>query len=254
MKIIIFGGTSEGRQIAGTFKEQGHDVTVSVAGDTGEEELKRIAGIRVIKGRKDAGEMAGIVKDFDICVDATHPYALDAGKNIKKACLDKGIAYYRLLREKSSEMTDYDRLKVVASAEEAAGEVINTGGNILLTTGVKEIGCFSEVDRERLFVRVLPVRESIEKCEAAGIPHRNIAAMFGPFSRKMNEAIIEQFAISWIVTKDGGRAGGFDEKIEAAKNCRIGIIVIKRPEEEGYSQKELIDAMNSEKICTTHKV
>ena len=92
---------------------------------------------------------------------------------------------------------------------------------------------FSGLDPERLYPRVLPVEESLLACRRAGVPTKNIIAMHGPFSQKLNEAILEQYRIRWMVTKDGGSAGGFGEKVSAARNTGISLVVIGRPEDCG---------------------
>ena len=68
----------------------------------------------------------------------------------------------------------------------------NTGGNILLTTGSKELSVFAGLDPQRIFARVLPTYDGINACEALGLPHRHILALQGPFSQKLNEAVLEQ--------------------------------------------------------------
>ena len=77
---------------------------------------------------------------------------------------------------------------------------------------------FPASHRSGCYPRVLPTQEGIAACEAAGVPHRNIIAMQGPFSRALNEALMQQFEIRWLVTKDGGAAGGFAEKAQAAQS------------------------------------
>ncbi len=250
MKVILFGGTTEGREFAARLKDMGHTVTVSVAEEIGAEELKGIEDIKVVTGRRDAEGLSFLIRANDICIDATHPYAVLASQNISKACKICGIGYFRLLRKKSENLSRYNRVYEVDSAKEACKVAAKVKGNILLTVGVKELHEFSSIERERLFVRVLPVKESIKKCEEEGIAHRNIIAMFGPFSCKMNEAVIEQYDIRVTVSKDGGEAGGFDGKLEAAERTKTGLIVIKRPEEEGYSLEELISVINSKENCT----
>ncbi len=44
--------------------------------------------------------------------------------------------------------------------------------------------------------------------------------MQGPFSREMNIALIHQFDIAWMVSKESGRAGGF-WKISGGKRNRL---------------------------------
>ena len=96
------------------------------------------------------------------------------------------------------------------------------------------------MDRERLYPRVLPVVESILACQQAGIPTRNIIALHGPFSRDLNRAMLEQYQIRYLVTKDGGRAGGFEEKAAAAREAGAELVVIGRPAETGYTLEEIL--------------
>ena len=120
-------------------------------------------------------------------------------------------------------------------------ELARTEGNVLLTTGAKELGAFSPIAPERCYPRVLPTQEGIAACEAAGVPHRNIIAMQGPFSRALNEALIQQFEIRWLVTKDGGAAGGFAEKVQAAQSTGAQLVVLRRPPEQGQTAQEILN-------------
>ena len=51
---------------------------------------------------------------------------------------------------------------------------------------------------------MLPRADSLSACGAAGVPASHVIAMQGPFSRELNEALIRQFRIAYLVTKDGG--------------------------------------------------
>lgn len=62
-------------------------------------------------------------------------------------------------------------------------------------------------------------------------PTKNILALQGPFSYALNRALLEQFSIRFLVTKDGGAAGGFAEKAQAAADTGVQLIVIRRPAE-----------------------
>ena len=79
----------------------------------------------------------------------------------------------------------------------------------------------NETIKNHLFVRVLPGEESIRLCTANGITGRQIIAMQGPFSAQMNECILREYSIDWMVTKISGHAGGFEEKVEAAKKAGV---------------------------------
>ena len=236
MKLLIFSGTTEGRKLSCRLAARGADVTVCVATDYGTEEQGAHKGVTVLTGRKTEEEMTALLREFTLCVDATHPYAVEASKNIRAACAAAGVPYRRLLREKS-ETAD---AVTVSDASDAAAYLAKTEGNILLTTGAKELSAFAALDPDRLYPRVLPSHEGLAACEAAGVPHRNVIAMQGPFSRELNAALIRQYHIAYVVTKDGGATGGFPEKAEAARETGATLIVLRRPEESGGSFAEIL--------------
>ena len=80
---------------------------------------------------------------------------------------------------------------------------------------------------------------TLRLCFDAGIPAKNIICMQGPFTKEMNFATMEQYGCKWLVTKNTGKPGGFDDKVRL---CEEGyrIIVIGRPQAEtGLSLEEV---------------
>lgn len=240
MRLLIFGGTTEGRVLAQRLAEAGAQATVSVATPMGAEELADIPGLTVLTGRRDAAAMQALLQDFDLCIDATHPYASEASANIRAACTAAGIPLRRAARPASAVI---DAAFAADTTDDAAAFLAGTEGNILLTTGAKELPTFAALDKTRLFARVLPTHEGISACEALGIPHRNIIAMQGPFGTVLNCAIIEQYHIAWLVTKDGGQAGGFAEKLEAARRTGAKVVLIRRPADAGEDPEQLLQEL-----------
>lgn len=235
--IVIFGGTTEGRLLTETLSKLNADITVCVATEYGKTEQGELSGVTVHSGRLDVSGMEEILKGTALCIDATHPYAREASCNIREACCRTGVPYKRLLREQS----ELPQTAVaVQTMKEAADYLAGCSGNVLLTTGSKELSAFSCIDRKRLFVRVLPLIESLKLCEAAEILPGNILALQGPFSCEFNEALIHQFQIKYLVTKDGGSVGGFKEKVMAAEKTGIELIVITRPRERGESFEKVL--------------
>ena len=237
MKLVIFSGTTEGREFSRAAAALGAAVTVCVATDLGAEEQGHSDGITVQAGRLDADEMAALLWDAALCVDATHPYATEATHNIRAAAGMAGVEYHRLLR-RASELPAGS--VVLPGAGEAAAYLADKAGRILLTTGAKELPAFAALDPARLYPRVLPTLAGITACEAAGVPHRNIIAMQGPFTLGLNVALMQQFEIDYLVTKDGGAQGGFAEKAEAAAQCGAQLIVLRRPDEQGETAETIL--------------
>lgn len=243
MKVVIFSGTTEGRLLSGRLAAAGISADVFVATQYGGEAQGKTSGVCVHVGRKSAEKMRTAVAGANLCIDATHPYAEEATKNICWACREANVPYYRLKRPESKlfHAAENGRPAVVASAGEAAKWLRERKGNILLAIGAKELAQFAGLGAERLYPRVLPFHESLKACEMAGIPHRNIIAMQGPFGQRLNEALICQYHIDYLVTKDGGKAGGFMEKLDAAAVCGIQTVVIARPDDAGYSIDEIYE-------------
>ena len=153
MKTVVFSGTTEGRIFSKELAALGADVLVSVATPLGAEEQGSLSGITVHCGRLTPEEMADLLKGADLCVDATHPYAVDATKNIAAACKTAQIEYHRLLRAESPLPAGS---MVFQSAMHAAEFLAGTQGNVLLATGAKELAAFSSIDPARLFPAFCP--------------------------------------------------------------------------------------------------
>ena len=239
----MFGGTTEARILSEKLADAGYAVTVSVATEYGMEEMGSYPGVTVVRGRKTAEEIRTMLEDFSVCIDATHPYAVEVSENIRMAIeetVQEEICYFRLLRPASvyPEGTVF-----VSTAAEAAEYLAQTEGNVLLTTGAKELLRYASLPGERLYPRVLPLVSSLESCEQAGIPSRNVIAMQGPFSEELNLALLHSRSIRYLVTKDGGAVGGFPEKIRAAEQAGVQVIVISRPGETGNTWEEICDRL-----------
>lgn len=236
MKILLFGGTTEGRVLAEELSALGAEVTVSVATQVGAEELAGVDGVRVLTGRLSRVGMEALLPGFDLCVDATHPYAKLATAAIRAACESMGTPRLRFLRPASQA----EGVICVPSCKAAAEFLADRPGNILLTTGSKELSVFDRLDKNRLYVRVLPTHEGLSACEALGLSHSHILALQGPFSQKLNEAMLEQYKIHWLVTKDGGQPGGFEEKLTAARTTGAELVLVCRSPDEGESLEEIL--------------
>lgn len=243
MNILLFAGTTEGRRLAEELGRLAVDVTVCVATEYGGDVLGHLPDRFVVRvGRMDAAAMRDVMEAgrFDFVVDATHPYAVAVSENIRHAAEGLKLPRLRLLRARSVET----RCLHVDTAEAAAKRLAETDGAVLLTTGSKDLPAFARVAgfAERMFPRVLPSVESIRVCEELGFLRSHIIAMQGPFSRELNLALMRQHSIRVLVTKDGGSAGGFLEKMTAAEEAGVLSVVIGRPAgEDGLSLEAVLE-------------
>ncbi len=230
-KVLVFAGTTEGRELAELLADSNIKCSVCVATDYALE-LMNDKRLDVNCGRLTEEEMEVLMRDgkFDVVVDATHPYAQIVSQNVRQAADKESISLIRLLRSTESAEEGFVSFK---THEECSAWLSFQTGNILLTTGSKDLGSYAknETIKNHLFVRVLPGEESIRLCTANGITGRQIIAMQGPFSAQMNECILREYSIDWMVTKISGHAGGFEEKVEAAKKAGVGVCAILPPSE-----------------------
>lgn len=247
-RVLIFAGTTEGRTLSEYLSENRIEHTVCVATEYGEEVLSASPYMTIHQGRMGVSEMEKLMQtgSFAAVVDATHPYAVEVTANIREASQEAKLPYLRLKRWLDAETEG--SVFYFHSNEECVDALEKTEGNILLTTGSKELAtyCNRPLVKDRLYVRILPGMESISICTELGIKGKQMIAMQGPFSTEMNEAILHQYEIACMVTKKSGRQGGYPEKIEAAKRAGIPVYVIEPADtERGYSMEEVCEKLQT---------
>lgn len=279
-RLVVFGGTTEGRLLARALEAEGIPALISVATEYGRELLAEdlagnpvesqaedpagnlpgsSGGIQIVWGRLDEDGIRRLLREqeTELVVDATHPYAREATAHIEAACRSLGIRLIRCLREPGDAGTGDagtgdagtgdagtgDTAVFFDTMDQAAAWLDGREGNILVTTGAKELSAFSVIreHRRRIYARVLPAEESIARCRSLGYEGRHIIALQGPFSVELNQALLREFDCRYLVTKDGGSAGGFQEKIEAARLTGAAAVVIRRPGEQGLTLESVME-------------
>lgn len=244
----VIGGTTEGRKLVEYLSSCAAHVYVSLATEYGLSLLAKQANVQVQAERLSQEEMAAFLNRHkpDCVIDATHPYARKVTASIYSACLQTETDYIRLLRPASGD-GDF----IFARNTRQAAEILSgIKGKAFLACGSKEIESFTAVPdfAERFYVRILPAAESLQKCLALGFRNDHIICMQGPFSQELNTAMLKATGAEIMVTKDSGDIGGFWQKIQAAGELGIKVIVIGRPPEEcqGYSFNEVVEKLREE--------
>ena len=238
-KAIVFAGTTEGYEISRFLSENKVSVLACVATEYGSRSLEENEFLSIRAERLDKEQMQELfaAERPELVLDATHPYAAEVTVNIREACENTAVSYVRVLREGGV----HKDAVYVENTEAAVDYLKHVSGNVLLTTGSKELSAYTEIPgyQERLFARVLSIQNVIETCRMLGFEGKNLIAMQGPFSKELNAAMLRQYDCRYLVTKDSGKAGGFEEKIQAATECGAIPVIIGRPvQEKGISVKE----------------
>lgn len=241
-EFLIIAGTVYGRKMADFLCKKGAKVYATVATEYGESVLQPHENLTVLSGRLSLSEMEGLINKLkpDAVINTTHPYAVEVSENIKAACEHTGAYYLRLSRDEN----DYNDLIHVNDLEEAAIYLTDKEGNIFSACGSKEMHKLTAIKdyNKRVYIRALPLEEFIKKGLELGFAPSNLICMQGPFSKDLNKAMLKSTNAKYLITKDSGSAGGFNEKIEAANELGITTIVIGRPlQQNGYDYEEIIE-------------
>jgi precorrin-6A/cobalt-precorrin-6A reductase len=208
-----------------------------------------LGGPTLLVGRRNQEELATLLRQQGIAllIDATHPFAQEASRNARAAATITGIPYIRFERPSTDLSTDFmmaegaSIIHTVADYDEAAAKAAALGDVIFLAIGSKNLAPFRQAvgqavgealakRQKRLIARVLPDPTVIKKCLDLGFWPADIVAMQGPFSRELNRALLEHFHAQVLVTKESGPTGGTPEKIQAAHDLGLPVVLIKRPQ------------------------
>ena len=168
-KVLVFAGTTEGYEVCRFLAAHQVQTMGFVATEYGSKSLMENEYLTVQTGRLDETAMEQIFarEKPEMVLDATHPYAAEVTMNIRTACEKTQTLYYRVLRE----MGGHEEKAVYVESVQAAAEYLDrTQGNVLLTTGSKELAGFTGMKdyKERLYARVLSLPNVMQACAGLG--------------------------------------------------------------------------------------
>lgn len=182
--------------------------------------------------------------EFNLLIDATHPYAAHITQTSVSLSKLFNINYIRFERPPSNlENVDTSRVHEVTSLDEAGKLIASefSSGNVLHLAGANTMEAILKyVSVNRFYARILKVPKSLEKCELLHIPEDHIIEMKGTSSLEENLKIIDKTHASVIITKESGDIGGVINKINVANEKHIGVIMLKRPKIKDLNKKDVV--------------
>ncbi len=221
--ILILGGTSEARQLAGRLADRRDlKVTLSLAGRTAHPAAQPVP-VRV-GGFGGTDGLAAYLADqhIDVLIDATHPYAATMAAHAAEAAARAKVPIVALRRKAWTAIAGDNWTEV----EDIGGAVAALGASprrVFLAIGRKEVGAFAAAPQHDYLIRsVDPVEPPLDVPRAAYIVAR------GPFSEDDESALLKQHRIEVVVAKNsGGKAT--KGKIAAARALGIKVVMLRRP-------------------------
>lgn len=226
---------------------------------------KKAGAHEVISKPLTTSELVDLIekKEADLLIDATHPFAVQATINAITSAREASIKYLRYERPS----LDYSHTKgihQVKSFEEAgkiASEILKDSNDIgkergtekedregekkiLHLAGVSTIKpVLRNITKEQLVVRVLPNTTSISQCQEIGLSGKNMIAMQGVFSKEFNQALMKEYNAGIIITKESGETGGVPDKIEAALDLGLEVILVARPKIKELKEESVVNSI-----------
>ncbi|OBK54944.1 cobalt-precorrin-6A reductase [Mycobacterium gordonae] len=218
MRVLLLGGTAEGRALAKALHPQVNIVS-SLAGRVPDPALP-VGPVRV----GGFGGVAGLRRylheeRIDAVVDATHPFAATMTAHAAQACAELRVPHLVLARP----AWDPGSAKVVASDGAAAKEVAEQAySRVFLTTGRSGVAAFADSDAWFLIRAVTPPDDT------AMPKHHQLLLSRGPYHYDEELRILNEHRIEVLVTKNSGgemtRA-----KVDAAAALKVPVVMVARP-------------------------
>lgn len=251
MKIFLLGGTKDSVNIIEHVKENydSHILTTTTT-EYGAKLAREGGSDETIARPLLKDEIIEIFLDgnFDILIDATHPFAEHITQTSASISRELEIPYIRFERP-TTDLTNIDtsRIHYVDSFDEA-GKLIESDfpeGNVMHFAGANTMeDVLKYVSTERFYPRILKVASSIEKCERLNVNPDHIIPMKGAATKQENIDLIERYGASVMITKESGEIGGVVEKIDAANEKDIAVIMIQRPKIDELNKNDMVSNLD----------
>jgi precorrin-6A/cobalt-precorrin-6A reductase len=232
-RVLLLSGTCEGPPLARALLEAGFEVRATVTrAEACDSLFGPLAGALTVEARGFTEEG---LSDFlargeaDVVLDATHPFAVRITRLAHAVCRRLGVPFVRY------ERPDWEPppgTRSVGSFAEAAALLPSLGGRVLLTIGAKQLKHFAHLQSQLVLIaRILPCVASLQQALAAGFTPDRLLCLRPPFSREFNRAVLREYRTEVLLTKASGREGGVVEKVLAARDLGLEVVVIRRPEQ-----------------------
>ncbi len=225
--ILILGGTTEGRAAAAVLEEAGQPFFYATRGC--EQQVDLHHGMR-LSGGMDKAEISLFCRQHDIrlLLDAAHPFAQGVHENVAQVATQLHLPSIRYERIYSRPMgsdivwcNDFsDMMDRVRRADLR---------RVLALTGVQTIAKLRDLWTDPnvdCHFRILDRDASRRLAQEQGFPADHLCY----FDRgETTMQLLQRLQPQAILTKESGESGGFDDKIEAARQMGIPVFVVERP-------------------------
>jgi len=224
VRVLVLGGTGEGRELADLLSARpGVEVVSSLAGRTDDPVLP--AGEVRVGGFGDVEGLVRFLRErgIDRVADATHPFAVTISDHAATACSRAGVPLVAVRREGWQE-GPRDRWRRVPSVAAASAVTAAAAPDVavLLTVGRRDVAAFADDARHLHVVR------SVSPPQVALPPRHLLVTARGPFTVDGEREVLGRHRIGMLVTRDSGGAMTAP-KLRAAGDLDVPVVLVERP-------------------------
>jgi precorrin-6A/cobalt-precorrin-6A reductase len=221
LKVLILGGTSDGRALAERLaRDPRYEPLLSFAGRTSQVRAPdvpyRVGGFGGVEGLVSYLTSHG----FAALIDATHPFAARMSANAARAA-ELGAVPLLRLELPAWQPAPGDRWSHAADMHEAAALLCAEPRRVFLAIGRLEVAAFLAAPQHDYLIRAIDDF-------APGLPRARVIAARGPFELAAERALLERERIEVIVSKNAGTPSTH-AKLVAARELALRVILIERP-------------------------
>jgi precorrin-6A/cobalt-precorrin-6A reductase len=248
--ILVFGGTTEGKKVAGILEKKECPYFYSTKTEI-ELPYSRYGTYRF--GAFSANSLIAFCSSNKITkiIHASHPFAEELHQTIHQGAEALNIPVLRYERL-NPEKAKHDLLKYISSYELALNYLEeHNHKNVLALTGVQTIEKLKPYwKNNNMFFRILPRESSLKSAENVGFPIENLIQEMPGDNLEHELALIRKHHINCILTKESGESGFLHIKIEAALQSNIPMLILERPQLPStfisvWNEDDLISQLNN---------
>lgn len=218
----MLGGTTEASALARVLAERGERATLSYAGrvaqPTAQPIAVRIGGFGGVDGLAHYLQSHGVTH----VVDATHPFAARMSCNAIAACKRVGVALLAFTRD-AWQPGDGDRWQTVADLPAAATALGGRPKRVLLAVGRQHLAVFAAQPQHHYILRLVDAPDALPP-----LPQHTTIVSRGPFSVANDTALLQQYRVDVVVSKNAGGSGA-QAKLDAARALGLPVVMVMRP-------------------------
>lgn len=234
MKLLLLAGTTEARALAERLaRDRRLEVQASLAGATRAPVPLGVATRTGGFGGELEQEKYITDNGFGAVIDATHPFAIRISRRTQVICDRLDLPYLQLIRP-GWQPGPGDNWTFLDREEDAAAHVPERA-TVFLATGRKTLDRFAPLQGRRVICRRID--------PAAGpFPFPGGEFLIGrpPFSVEDEIRLFRELGVDVLVVKDAG--GPVQEKLIAARDLGLPVLVIRRPEQPPGPKAESVEA------------